>query len=156
MATLRIVACSHAINMGHKRYYILGILCKIVYHVVVSQFLFKIYVTLKLLHKSTILIDNIWYGNYYSQYSCIFWLALAYFKISSQMISQWNNSNWISCSKLPGSVSGIGNARLSFQQNSRLVTSWQRKCMRAMHTPWYNYEYELKLTEIVSNICWVS
>ena len=42
------------------------------------------------------------------------------------------------------------------QQNSRLVTLWQRKCMRAMHTPWYNYENKLKLTEIVSIMCWVS
>ena len=41
-----------------------------------------------------------------------------------------------------GPVSGIGNDLLLCQRNSRLVTPWQRKSMRAM-------------TEIVSNMCWI-
>ena len=53
-----------------------------------------------------------------------------------------------------GPVSGIGNALLFCQQNSQLVTSCQ--CMRVMtlqdDTIMNNYEYKLKLTEIVSNM----
>ena len=53
-----------------------------------------------------------------------------------------------------GPVSEVPNALLSCQQNSRLVTSRQRKCMRAMNTPWYCYydRPKVKLTEILSNM----